>query len=128
MYENSRFSNSSLGLLVVYASDMERSATFYRSLGLCFERHTHPPCGDHFASIGDGCVFEICQLRKGQTAIGPMTFGFHVTSVDQAVIEAKENGGTVRREPHLAAWGRSASVIDPDGHHVLLMEKPAELA
>ncbi len=36
-------------------------------------------------------------------------------------------GGTVRplkREPHSAEWGRSATVTDPDGHCVLLMEKP----
>lgn len=123
MFENSRLSNWGLGVLVVFASDMERSTKFYRSLGLCFEQHTHPPCGDHFSSIGNDCVFEICQLRQGQSIAAPMTFGFLVSSVDQAVNEAKANGGRVKREPHSAEWGRTATVTDPDGHIVLLMER-----
>lgn len=124
MSENSRFNNSRLGLLVVHASDLETSASFYRSLGLGFERHAHPPCGDHLASIGDDCVFEIYRLREGQSAIAPMAFGFHVSSVDQAVNDVRATGGTVKREPHSTEWGRSAIVTDPDGHIVLLMEKP----
>lgn len=123
MSEKSRFSNRGLGLLVIYSQDMNRSVEFYRSLGLQFEQHSHSPCGDHFASIDDGCVFEICQSKKEKQATSPMTFGFHVTCVEQAVKEAAIRGGTIKREPHVAEWGRSATVTDPDGNSVLLMEK-----
>lgn len=124
MFEKSHFSNRGLGLLVIFSKDIEKSVTFYKSLGLRFERHSHPPCGDHFASIDGDCVFEICQSRKGQQATSPMTFGFHVSCVDRAVEEALVNGGTLKRESHSAEWGRSATVTDPEGHLVLLMEKP----
>ena len=123
MFEKSHFSNRGLGLLVIFSKDIEKSIVFYQSLGLRFKRHSHPPCGDHFSCIDGNCVFEICQSRKGQ-ATSPMTFGFYVSCVDQAVVEATVNGGSLKREPHSAEWGRSATVIDPDGHCVLLMEKP----
>jgi len=53
-----------------------------------------------------------------------MTFGFHVSGVDRAVEAATANGGTLKRQPQSAAWGRSATVTDPDGHSVLLMKTP----
>lgn len=128
MFENSRFRNLGLGLLVVYTSDKDRSVNFYRSLGLRFEEHTHPPCGDHFSSIGNDCVFEICQLPEGRGFAAPMTFGFLVSSVDEALSKAKAGGGRVKREPHSASWGLSATVTDPDGHIVLLMESRTDKA
>jgi predicted enzyme related to lactoylglutathione lyase len=123
MSEKSLFSNRGLGLLVIFAQNMGKSVEFYRSLGLQFEQHTHPPCGDHFSSIDDGCVLEICQSRKGQQSASPMTFGFCVSCVERAVQGVSMAGGTVKREPHDAEWGRSATVSDPDGNCVLLMEK-----
>jgi predicted enzyme related to lactoylglutathione lyase len=125
MFERSHLSNRGLGLLVIYSKDIERSVEFYRSLELRFERHSHPPCGDHFATIDGDCVFEICQSDTGQQAPAPMTFGFHVSSVEQAIERATANGGILKRSPYSAEWGRSATVADPDGHYVLLMEKPS---
>lgn len=124
MFEKAPFSNRGLGLLVIFSKDIEKSVAFYQALGLRLERHSHPPCGDHFASINGDCVFEICQTRNGQQASSPMTFGFHVSCVDRAVEAATLNGGTLKRKPGTAAWGRSATVTDPDGHSVLLMEQP----
>lgn len=123
MSEKSPFSNQGLGLLVIYSQDMQKSVEFYKSLGLQFENHCHPPCGEHFATIDDGCVFEICQSRKAPGHTSPMTFGFHVSCVDRAVKKAATKGGAIKREPHVADWGRSATVTDPDGNYVLLMER-----
>lgn len=122
MFEKSHFSNRGLGLLVIHSNDMEKSVDFYRSLGLRFERHSHPPCGDHFASVDGSCVLEICQSRNGQKSLSPMTFGFNVSCVSHAVKEARALGGIVKREPHDAEWGRSATITDPDGNRVLLIE------
>ena len=121
MFAKSHFHNQGLSLLVIHARDMQKSVEFYRSLGLCFERHSHPPCGVHFATVDGNCVFEICQSRKGQPPHSPITFGFNVSSVEDAVNEARALGGKVKREPHDAQWGRSATLTDPDGNCVLLM-------
>jgi predicted enzyme related to lactoylglutathione lyase len=125
MFEKLPFSNQGLGLLVIFSKDIERSVAFYESLGLRFERHSHPPCGDHYASLGGDCVFEICRVRDGEQPMSPLTFGFHVSGMDRAVEEAVANGGMLKRKPHSTEWGRTATVTDPDGNRVLLMEKPA---
>jgi predicted enzyme related to lactoylglutathione lyase len=125
MCEKSPFSNRGLGLLVIFAKDIERAVAFYESLGLRFERHSHPPCGEHYASLGGDCVFEICRNRDGEPAMSPITFGFHVSHVDRAVEAAVEHGGALKRKPQTTDWGRSATVTDPDGNRVLLMEGPA---
>lgn len=122
MSEKSRFANRGLGLLVIYSPDMQRSVEFYQSLGLQFEQHSHPPCGDHFATLGDGCTLEIYPRRTGEQGPSPMTFGFHVSCVETAAKAAATTGGTITREPYLADWGRSATVTDPDGNRVLLMQ------
>ena len=114
--------NAQLTLLVVFAEDFEKSAAFYESLGIEFERHSHPPCGEHYASLGDGCLFEIYRRREGQP-FAPMTFGFNVTSVEDTVRQVIAIGGKIKRQPHTTDWGVSATLIDPDGNSVLVTEK-----
>lgn len=128
MFEKSPFHNQGLALLVIHANDMQKSVEFYRSLGLRFERHSHPPCGVHFATVDGNCVFEICQRRQDRPPHSPITFGFNVSSVEDAVNEARASGGTVKREPHGAEWGRSATLADPDGNCVLLMESHPQVS
>jgi predicted enzyme related to lactoylglutathione lyase len=123
MSEKSNSDKCRLGLLVVFSDDMEKAAEFYSAIGLRFERHAHPPCGEHYSTLDDECVFEICQLPAGREKGPPMTFGFRVPSVDRAVEAAVTHGGRIKRKPQTADWGRSATVIDMDGNSILLMEK-----
>ena len=124
MADSAQFENHGLCLLVIHAQDMERSAAFYRALGLCFERHSHPPCGEHYAATVGPCVFEICESRQPLPSATPLTFGFQVTNLESAIEAAVTQDGALRRKPHLTEFGRSATVADPDGNVVILMEPP----
>jgi len=52
-----------------------------------------------------------------------MTFGFNVSSIDEAVKQTIAHGGSVKRKPQSTDWGVSATILDPDGNTVLLTEK-----
>lgn len=124
MFEKSRFTNLGLSLLVIRSQDMEKAARFYSALGLNLVKHSHPPCGQHYSTTADGCVFEICQRREKDIATISTVFGFNVSSVERAVEAALSNGGTLKRPPEVSAWGKTAIVADIDGHSVLLTERP----
>lgn len=124
MTEPAQFENQGLCLLVIHARDMEQSTEFYRALGLSFERHAHPPCGEHYAATVGACVFEICQSRHLSPSAMPLTFGFQVTNLASAIEAAVTHGGVLRRKPHRTDFGGSATVADPDGNGVILMESP----
>ena len=57
MDEDKCLASGGLAFFVIRAKDMEKSAAFYRSLAISFERHSHPPSGEHFASIGSATRF-----------------------------------------------------------------------
>ncbi len=115
-----------IGLLVIRSDDMERLAAFYEALGFRFVRHSHPPCGEHFAATDSSCVFEIYQRKADQQATAGLFFGLNVSSVDEAIESAVTSGGSVVRFPEDTQWGRSAIIRDPDGHRVMLMECGSE--
>src|SRR5438067_1839533 len=69
MSENSHSSNTGLALLVIRSDDMDKAAAFYTALGLAFVKHSHPPCGEHYSSVGGACVFEICQRKNNQRSM-----------------------------------------------------------
>jgi len=55
-----------VNLVVIRAADIERSADFYRLLGLEFIKHRHGSGAEHFASDKGGIVFEIYS-RQNET-------------------------------------------------------------
>ena len=122
MFEKSAFSNSGLGLLVIRSDDMDQAADFYKALGLALVKHNHPPCGEHYSTVGEGCVFEICQRKKAAVKT-PLVFGFNVSCVERAVQAAVAKGGVLIRGPELTEWGKSSVVTDLDGNSVILMQK-----
>ena len=122
MSENSHSSSASIGLLVIRSDDMDRLAAFYTALGLNFVKHAHPPCGEHYSTTDQSCVFEICQRKDGQRTTTDVFFGLSVANVEDSVESAVLNGGTVIRSPEDSSWGRTAIIRDLDGHRVMLSD------
>ena len=122
MFVNSHSNSASIGLLVIRSEDMDRLAEFYAALGLCLVKHAHPPCGEHYSTTDNSCVFEICQRQKHQRATTDLFFGLNVPNVDESVRSAVSCGGTVLRDPEDSEWGRTAIIRDLDGHRVMLSE------
>ncbi len=123
MSENSPSNNLGVDLIVIRSDNMEKAAEFYAALGLSLIRHSHPPCGEHFSSTGSGCVFEICARRENQAPTTSVVLGFKVADLDLAVQAALQHGGTLRRAPEVAEWGRMATIRDLDGHTVILRQE-----
>lgn len=113
---------ANIGLLVIRSDDMDRLAAFYTALGFSFEKHSHPPCGEHYATTETDCVFEIYQRKSDQPKRTELFFGLKVSNVDDAVESALVHGGTIIRPAEDSEWGRSAIIRDLDDHRVMLSE------
>jgi catechol 2,3-dioxygenase-like lactoylglutathione lyase family enzyme len=110
-----------LNLVVIRAADPERSAAFYRLLGLSFSKHRHGTGLEHFASEGGPVVFEIYPRGDGAST-SAMRLGFRVPSLEAAVATLLAAETPVVTPPARTEWGYRAVVLDPDGHKVELLE------
>ena len=122
---------SSLGALVLYASDVDETVAFYRLLGLDLQVDDHGiDAGPvHYACDLDGCHFAIFPAdepgRAPGRAEGGATFvGLAVESVEAAVASARVFGATVLQQPESYPWGLRAVVEDPDGRPVEVFTPP----
>ncbi|MBE2286476.1 MAG: nucleotidyltransferase domain-containing protein [Prosthecobacter sp.] len=116
-------SSTSLRLVVLQTSDLERAAAFYRCLGLQLVRHKHGNGPEHFAAETLTGVFERYPLSKdGSSALGAR-IGFQVASVDAVIARVMEHSPAIITAPHDSEWGRRAVIADPDGHRVELTEQ-----
>lgn len=111
-----------LNLVVIRSRDIERSAQFYASLGLRLEKHRHGSGPEHFASEGEGSVFEIYPRQDEADSTAGGRIGFQVADVDAIVQRLDEAGAKIVSAPKSSPWGRRAVVEDPDGHRVELTE------
>lgn len=112
-----------VGLLVIRSNDMHQLAEFYSAIGMQFEKHSHPPCGEHYSTIEGNCVFEICQLKQGQTPLTNFFFGLTVPDITTAVDAVIANHGEIVRPPESSERGSTAIIRDPEGHRVLLVQR-----
>jgi lactoylglutathione lyase len=111
-----------LNLVVIPAGDIQRSAAFYRSLGLSFVAEKHGAGPEHFAAELGGTVLEIYPRQAVEGISGPARIGFRVMSVDDTVRKLRSLGEHVVSGPKDSAWGRRAILRDPDGHRVEISE------
>jgi catechol 2,3-dioxygenase-like lactoylglutathione lyase family enzyme len=112
---------SKLNLVVLRVADIERSAAFYRVLGLQFAKHAHGSGPQHYASETDGFVFELYPASAEQPVSASARIGFKVEDVDALVSKlAGIEGANVISVPKDSEWGRRAVIADPDGHRVEL--------
>jgi predicted enzyme related to lactoylglutathione lyase len=111
-----------LNLVVLRVADIERSAVFYRLLGLEFTKHAHGSGPQHYASEANGFVFELYPSSAEQPASSSARIGFVVPDVDAAAAMLSNVAGTkLVAAPKDSPWGRRAVVADPDDHRVELV-------
>ena len=115
-------SDISLNLVVIRSPDIDRAATFYRALGLTLTAHRHGKGPIHYAAELGTVVFEIYPRKAETDSTTSVRLGFHVPSVDAAVLAIQEAGGQVVSAPQESEWGRRAVVEDLDGHRIELTE------
>jgi predicted enzyme related to lactoylglutathione lyase len=112
-----------LNLVVFRVADIERSAAFYRLLGLEFVKHAHGSGPQHFASETGGIVFELYPASAEQPVCVSTRVGFLVDDVDDAIRSASVSPGCqIVGAPNDSPWDRRAVLTDPDGHRVELLQ------
>lgn len=110
-----------LNLVVIRSRDVERSANFYREIGLSFDKHRHGDGPEHCACNLDGVVFEIYPACAGGSTAATR-LGFAVEDVD-AVAESLLSLGARMKVPAAdSPWGRRAVLEDADGHAIELTQ------
>lgn len=115
-----------LGQIHVSVTDVERSVAFYRDvLGL---RHLFTVPGQPMAFFASGDVRLYLGVPENDSFRSRCVLYFHVDDLDAEVARL---GDLVRDAPHVVHRDGStelwmAGLVDPDGHHILLMrERPS---
>ena len=119
-----RFGLSTIGQILVPVTDVERAVAFYRDqLGLAF-LFSYP--GMSFFDAGGVRLF-LGVPESGQ-ATGPVTIYYRVDDIETAVTTLEARGVTFDHRPHVVHRAEThvlwmASLVDPDGNPVVLMEE-----
>ena len=111
-------------LIVIRSPDIDRAVTFYETIGMLFERHSHGKGPEHYASETCGFVFEIYPQRNGSANTANTRLGFSVDSVDDILGLLESLDVEVVSPAKDSQWGRRAVVRDLDGHTVELVTPP----
>lgn len=112
---------SRLRLIVLYTSRLETVVAFYRAIGLPFAAEKHGDGPKHYALACDDVVLEIYPLGKRRGADG-VTLGFGIASIDACLAALAVAGHQVRPKYSTEGVHVVASIIDPDGRQVRLVE------
>jgi lactoylglutathione lyase len=115
-----------MNLIVLRTGAIETMLAFYRALGLTFMQEQHGTGSIHYSTQLGDVTMEIYPAEAGQApdrkAGGATMIGIKVASVD-AVAETLGNMGIqMLSAPKDSAWGRRATVLDPDGRLIELMQ------
>ncbi|MEO8612695.1 MAG: VOC family protein [Chloroflexota bacterium] len=115
-----------LGLLVLRASDLEKSLAFYRAIGLTFTQEQHGSGPVHYSCAIGGTVMEIYPGEPGaapeRKSGGATMIGFSIQVLDETLKALSDLGFWPANPPKDSAWGRRVVVTDPDGRAVELNE------
>jgi lactoylglutathione lyase len=112
-----------LNLTVIRCADIDKSAEFYRLIGLEFEKHSHGTGPEHYAASDETSTFELYPASSGFPANGSTRIGFAVASCDEVAERLLAAGFSIVTPPADSPWGRRAVVLDPDGHKVELSSR-----
>src|SRR5690349_16786339 len=116
---------TSLNLLVLRASNLEKSLAFYRALGLGFVQEQHGSGPVHYACEMGGMVIELYPgVPIDRKCGGATMIGFSVPALDDTLNALASLGYSPIAPPKQSAWGRRASILDPDGRAVDISEPP----
>ncbi len=120
-----RSPNPYMNLTVIRSADLEKSATFYRALGLDLKRESHGTGPVHYSHESDGHTFEIYPAGTQTSTAKAIRIGFSVSDLESTLEKIVVVGGEIRSIPKETPWGRRAIVLDPDGHVVEIVSMPA---
>lgn len=115
--------------LVLFSDRPERTAAFYRALGVQLEDEDHGDGAVHFAADVDGVHFAVLDAEAaGQRGPawrqGGCTFpGFYVESLDKVLHAVTALGVPVVHPHQTREWGCRTVVQDPDGRHIELNQR-----
>jgi lactoylglutathione lyase len=112
-----------VGALVLYAGDMQRTAEFYRTLGIPLEKEEHDEGPVHFAAELGSVHYAIYPARStgpkhARYSVGDVFHGFFVDSLDTVKGRLKTHGATVLSDHEVMPWGCRIVAQDPDGRAV----------
>ena len=109
--------------LVLFAADVNKTAEFYRALGLDLEHEYHGEGPVHFALELGGVHFAIYPTDDGgrapaRRAAGSSFPGFYVRALDDVTESLRSMGATVLTEHEQMPWGCRVIAEDPDGRAI----------
>lgn len=115
--------------------DLERALTFYLALGCTLEKRVKDESQRLERAVlrlpGSDARLQLIEREAEPAALPapdwPDHLAFHTVGFDAALERLRSAGGRLVREPYRlrADGGRIAFVLDPDGHQLELVEKPA---
>jgi lactoylglutathione lyase len=113
---------ASLNLVVIRATDIDKTKNWYEKLGMKFHQEQHGKGPQHYSAEIDGIVLEVYPASANAKPDGATRLGFRVKSVDAVVNELVAMGTELTTPPQESAWGRRAVAADPDGRRVEITE------
>ena len=119
-----------LNLVVIRVADLERSADFYRSLGLSLVKERHGSGPEHYSAEIQGTVLELYPRQSEAEETRHVRLGFAIEDLDEVVGGIHECGSRVISSAKDSPRGRRAVIADPDGHKIELLQpktKPTAL-
>lgn len=115
---------TALAAVVFNCRDLDKSVKFYRALGVDVRETKHGGTV-HFTCSLAGVHFA---LYPGEVA-GPQSacqLGLMITNLDGSLVALKALGATILAPPTQKPWGMTATIEDPDGRKIELVNTKSE--
>ena len=109
--------------LVLFASDVDEAARFYRAVGIPLEHEDHGEGPTHFAAELGGVHFALYAATgpgraPERRSAGASFAGVYVASLDDTLREVTALGAPLLSRHEVMPWGCRFVVEDPDGRAV----------
>ena len=115
-----------LNFVMIRASYISVSVSFYENLGLQFTEHQHGTGPTHFCADVGAWAFEIYPAVDDMATQNVVRVGFAISNLDETIERLQAMGHRVLVQPTQTQWGYRAVVIDPDDNRVELVQGQAE--
>jgi predicted enzyme related to lactoylglutathione lyase len=116
--------------IVLYAGELERTGSFYRTVGVPLEHEDHDDGPAHFAAELGGLHFAVyaspqpdSQRARPWRSTGSDFPGFYVPSLDTVTTDLAAAGIRLLEEHEPMPWGCRVVAEDPDGRAVEIIER-----
>src|SRR5262245_54899537 len=115
-----------LNLVVIRSADIEKTAAFYKELGLVMIKQRHGNGPEHYSAELGVTVFEIYPLDESRPSTIGTRLGFRVNSLGTLIERFTAIGARILTPPRTTAQGQMAVMEDFDGHRIELTEEYEE--